>query len=53
MDPSNKLPSGVSLWTDHNRRYKYVLSNPRFDSTFKLDRTSQISHEQTNYHGKR
>jgi len=53
--PSDKLPSGVALWTDHTRRHKYVVSDLTNNSRatllnqranfFKLERTSYISHE--------
>ncbi len=58
-----EFPKGVPLWTDHNRRFKYLL-NPTIGrrpplryqrginlykniTFFKLERTSLIAHEQT------
>ncbi len=43
---SNNFPVGVALWTDKNRKFKYVLNEP-IVVNFRKDRTQYIAHTQT------
>ena len=45
---SKTFPSGVALWTDKNRKYKYILEERTEHKIihFQKDRTQYIAHSQ-------